>query len=99
MSRIKWTRTAQSDLRAIDAFIARDSPRYARRTVDRIRSAVERLEGNPYPGDKVAEWDRDDLRQVSAGRYRVIYRVQRRQVRILTVVPEARELLEPPDAA
>jgi toxin ParE1/3/4 len=99
MSRIKWTKTAQNDLRAIYAFIARDSQRYARRMVDRIRASVERLEINPYSGGKVLEWDRDDVREIIVGNYRVIHRVQRRQIRILTIVHAARELPEPPDAA
>jgi toxin ParE1/3/4 len=99
MSRIRWTETAQSDLRAIHTLLARDSPRYARRAVDRIRESTDRLDLNPYAGDKAPECDRDDVREMLVGPYRVIYRAQRRQVRILTVVHAACEPAEPPDAA
>jgi toxin ParE1/3/4 len=96
MSRIVWTRTAIDDLRAIRAYISRDSVQYAKRMVERIKSAVERLEANPRSGGKVLEWDRDDLREIIVGNYRVIYRIYRRKIQILTVFHAARQLPEQP---
>ena len=71
---IQWTRSAQSDLRAIHDYIARDSPYFARQTVDNIRCAAERLSESFPAGAIVLEWDEPNLREVYAGTYRVIGR-------------------------
>ena len=41
MSRVVWTGQAKFDLKEIRQFMARDSPLYARRTIERIRAAVK----------------------------------------------------------
>jgi toxin ParE1/3/4 len=92
MPTIQWTEFARADLRAIYAFIARDSRVYARRTVDRIRIAVERLKRFPGSGTRVHEWDRPELREIVVGNYRVIYRLGDRTVEILTVIHAASQL-------
>lgn len=92
MTPIQWTETARADLRALHAYIARDSQHYAGRTVERIRRAANRLRRFPGSGTKVLEWDRDDLREVLVGSYRIIYQWDDRRVRILTVIHAARQL-------
>jgi plasmid stabilization system protein ParE len=94
--RIIWSASARADLQAIHAFIARDSRTYARRTIDRIIKATERLRRFPTSGARVAEWDRDDIREIIAGSYRIIYRLQPTQLSIVTVIHAARQL---PDSA
>jgi toxin ParE1/3/4 len=92
MSTILWTEAAREDLRAIHAFIARDSRVYARRMVNRIRTTVERLRRFPGSGTRVQEWDRPELREVVVGNYRVIYRLDDKVVVILTVIHAASQL-------
>ena len=94
MTPIRWTESARADLRAIHAYIARDSQLYARRTVERIKLAVGRLRRFPRSGGQVPEWDREDLREIYFGNYRVIYRVRTKQVEILAVIHAARRLPE-----
>jgi toxin ParE1/3/4 len=74
MTTIRWTEAARGDLRAIHAYIARDSRAYARRVLDRLRKAVERLSRFPESGAQVLEWDRPDLREIVVSKFRVIYR-------------------------
>jgi plasmid stabilization system protein ParE len=93
MIRIRWSVSAQLDLREIHSYIARDSRVYARRFVDRVRMAVESIPRFPESGCRVPEWDRDDIREVYVGHYRVIYRVSD-AVEIIAVLHAARNLPE-----
>jgi addiction module RelE/StbE family toxin len=92
MMTIRWTESARADLRAIHAYIARDSRVYAKRMMERLRKSVGRLRRFPGSGTVVPEWDRPELREIVVGNYRVIYRLKERCVEILTVIHAARHL-------
>lgn len=92
MAQVRWSLTAQQDLFDIEEYIARDSPVYAVRVVDRIIEAVERLEAHPRVGRTVPEFQRDDLREVISGAYRVVYQVDLSDIHIVRVVHAARRL-------
>lgn len=89
---IIWTGSARNDLRSIFAYIARDSRVYAQRMVDRIKAKVERLAEFPMLGGCVQEWDRDDVREIVVGSYRVIYQLLGDHLKILGVIHGARQL-------
>jgi toxin ParE1/3/4 len=91
MTRIRWSASARLDLREIQAYIARDSRVYARRFIDRIKKAVESIPRFPDAGSRVPEWDRDDMREIFVGNYRVIYRADA-DVVIIAVIHAARTL-------
>ena len=78
-ARLVWTATAASDLQAIHAFIAGDSPRYASLTVGRLVRAVGRLRDHPESGRIVPELGRADVREVIHGAYRIVYRLRGEQ--------------------
>jgi len=84
--RIVWSRRAFRDLEAIASYIAQDSPAYASAVVKSIVSRTKSLARFPRSGRKVPEFDHEDIREVLAYSYRVIYRVQRDEVIIATVV-------------
>ena len=92
MSRVLWTEPAVADLEAIFDFIARDSDVYAAATIERILDGVERLAAFPQSGRSVPEWRKPSLREIVIRSYRVIYRVRRDTVEILTVIHGARKL-------
>jgi plasmid stabilization system protein ParE len=94
MTIVRWSDTSRADLRAIHAFIARDSRIYARQTVERIKKAVERLRRFPGSGTLVRERDRPDLREILVGNYRVIYWLNEGVAVILTVVHASRQLAD-----
>ncbi len=71
LSKIYWTRQAQEDLRAIRAHIARDAPATASAYVRQLRASVERLRQFPFSGEVVPELEREDLREVLQGNYRL----------------------------
>src|SRR5437016_6283535 len=93
MAAIAWSLTAQDDLLDIGIYIARDSPVYAVRMIDRLVEAVEQLGLFPLSGRVVPEFERADLRELIVSSYRIVYLVQADNVTILRVVHGARDIL------
>jgi toxin ParE1/3/4 len=83
--RLHWTLEARMQLRAIEAHIAQDSPSAARRTITRLIRRARQAGDLPYSGRQVPEHRRDDLRELPAHPYRIIYRIGAEQVDIVTV--------------
>jgi addiction module RelE/StbE family toxin len=93
--KVSWTEQALEDLNAIGQFIARDTPAYARIFAQRIFAAVEHLGSFPRSGRIVPELQREDIREIIYRNYRIIYRLLKDEIEILTVHHGAR-LLQPP---
>lgn len=105
---VQWTSAAIAHLVAIHEHIARDSPRYASRMVDRITARTRQIGTFPRSGQSVPEYRDPAIREVVEGPYRVIYEVADRDVRVLAVIHGARllpprppvvEKVEPSDPA
>ncbi len=89
MTEVRWTPQAADDLQAIYDFIARDSPHYARVTIEGVLAAIDRLEQFPLMGRHVPERSREDLRELIKPPYRIVYRVSE-VVKILTIFRASR---------
>ena len=89
---VHWTISALADLKAVDAYIRRHSPRYADGVVERIFARSAQLADHPRLGPSVAEYHDESLRELYEGSYRIIYRVREQQVDIVAVVHSARRL-------
>jgi plasmid stabilization system protein ParE len=86
-----WTERAQSDLAATQAFIAADSPAYAKIVVRRLISAVDPLRDFPNLGRSVPEFPDSSIREVVLRPYRIVYRmVSPEVIHILTIHHSAR---------
>jgi plasmid stabilization system protein ParE len=94
MAAIVWTRQGREDVEAIRNFIGRNSPRTADTFVEWIISSVNEIERFPFSGGVVPELNRENIREIIRGRYRVIYRASDERVEILTVHHSARLLDE-----
>ncbi|MCX2838762.1 type II toxin-antitoxin system RelE/ParE family toxin [Salinimicrobium sp. MT39] len=93
MVQINWTVQAREDLQSIAKYIARDSLKYARLQIIRIRLRTKILTSHIYSGKIVEEINREDIRELIEGNYRIIYRiVDQEPVDILTVHHSARDL-------
>jgi addiction module RelE/StbE family toxin len=92
MAEIRWSLTAENDLREIEAFIAKDSVLYAINFIDRLIESTEKLFTSPNVGRIVPEFGREDLREVLFRDYRVVYQLLGDTVTILRVVHGARDL-------
>lgn len=73
MAQVSWTARARKDLDAISAFIAMDSPYYARRTEWAIYERSLALQEFPGIGHMVAEVGDPNLRELTYGNYRIIH--------------------------
>jgi toxin ParE1/3/4 len=80
--RVVWARRALQDLEAIASYIAQDSPAYARIVVRNIVNQTKALARFPRSGRAVPEFDDENIREVFAYSYRIIYKLQHEAVLI-----------------
>ena len=92
MAEIIWTDSALLDLNEIAEYIALENPAAARALVQRVFSAVERLEQHPTSGKIPAELEGGRYREMVCGPCRVFYRHVKGQVLVLYVMRSEREL-------
>ncbi len=90
--KIVWTEPAVEDLRELHAYIARDSEVYARGFVERILSAAEQLSARPKVGRLVPEGNNKNVRELLYQQYRIIYRIRKDSIEMLSVIHGARDL-------
>lgn len=93
MAKIKWTLSAVDDVEQIGKFIERDSLHYARTIVSKLYNAVDRLRKFPQSGRRVPEIGDPALREVIIDGYRIIYRLAKSNIYVLTVVHGRQDLL------
>lgn len=95
---VSWTLTATGQLVAIRDYLARSSPGYAQAIAARIVARAERLDGTPLAGAEVPEYGDPNLREVYVHPYRVLYRIDGPDVRIVAVIHASRMMpLRPPN--
>jgi plasmid stabilization system protein ParE len=94
--RVVWTEPAETDLDDLYDYIARNSPIYAERFVDRILDAVVKLAELPRVGRQVPEANADHIRELIVQSQRVIYAVDDDQdtINILALVHVRQDLQE-----
>ena len=91
--RLNWSEQSLNDLIGIAEYIARDSDRYAKLTVRRIREKTQILKTNPFAGRIVPEINNPEIRELIMGNFRIIYLiVSKSQIDILTIYHSARVL-------
>lgn len=91
--KIHWTDTAEGHLDAIYAYIARDSPVYAIRMVDRLTRRSQQIADFPLSGRKVPELEMEQIREVIEGAYRIIYYIKPDQIDVLAVIHGSQAIL------
>jgi toxin ParE1/3/4 len=95
--KVHWTDTAEGHLDAIYAYIALDSPEYAKRIVDRLTRRSQQIADFPLAGRRVPEYDADEIREVIEGPYRIIYHIKPDQVDVVAVIHGAMDVLRSRD--
>jgi len=83
MVQVIWASPAANDLKAIHDYIANDSPRYARIMVTRLQDAAQLLAAFPEMGQVVTELPDSSYREHVVGKYRLIYRYESANARIV----------------
>ena len=94
MGRLIWAEPALKDLETIAEYIALDKPDAARRYVQRVFEAVERLTRFPKSGSIPPEIPHLPYRQVVVPPCRVFYRMQEQDILIIFVMRSEQKLRE-----
>ena len=93
MARLNWTDQSVSDLVNIADFIGKDSGKYAKLTIAKIRLSARRVSDYPMLGRVVPEINLPEIREIIVGNYRLIYFiVEQNRIDILTVYHSSRIL-------
>jgi len=83
--KIQWTELAVEKLEEYGDYLALDEPTAALKWIDSIQNTVNELKKFPQVGREVPELKRSDIRELIEGNYRIIYRVEKTYVSILTI--------------
>ena len=83
--KIIWSPLAIDRASEIAEYIARDKPSAAEKWINTIFSKVEQLASLPEIGRVVPEIRNDQFRELIYGNYRIIYRIEKKQISILTI--------------
>ena len=94
MARLIWTEPALNDLNSIAEYIALDKPDAARRYVQRVFHAVERLALFPKSGSIPPELPHLPYRQIVVPPCRVFYRSEGQAILIVFVMRSEQVLRE-----
>jgi toxin ParE1/3/4 len=89
---VRWSTEAERDLCEIGDFIAHDDPVAAARWIERLQERVRRAGHAPWSGRRVAETQREDVREVLLGNHRIIYRIAEDHLLVLTAIEGHRRL-------
>jgi toxin ParE1/3/4 len=83
--KIIWSPLAVERINEIADYIAGDSSEAATKWIDEIFKKVERIEEYPLSGRVLPEINRTDIREILFGNYRIIYRILKNEVNVLTI--------------
>nr|MBL0731305.1 type II toxin-antitoxin system RelE/ParE family toxin [Desulfobacterales bacterium] len=80
-----WSPLAIDRASEIADYIAQDKPSAAEKWIDTVFSKVEQLKSSPEIGRIVPEINDSQFRELIYGNYRIIYRIETKQISILTI--------------
>jgi plasmid stabilization system protein ParE len=83
--KIIWSPLAIERASEIAEYIAQDKPSAAENWINIVFSKVEKLISAPEIGRIVPEIRNDQFRELIYGNYRIIYRIEKKQISILTI--------------
>lgn len=83
--KIIWSQRAASDLHEIKKYISFDKTNTALQFIQKIKTKVDRLKKFPQSGRLVPELKRKNIREIIIDHYRVIYKIDKKNIFILTV--------------
>lgn len=93
MAQVNWISGAVEDLKSTAEYIARDSAKYAKLQVLKIKHRTQILKSQVQIGKSVPEFDKKDIRDLIEGNYKIIYKIfSAEQVDNLTTLHSARDL-------
>lgn len=93
---VSFAPSAVSDLEELQRYYAgEDVPETGKRLIAEIIGAAERLAEFPLSGRIVPEFNIEDLREIILPPFRIVYRCDRRKVRVVRIWRSERTLKSP----
>ncbi|MEZ4804636.1 MAG: type II toxin-antitoxin system RelE/ParE family toxin [Bacteroidia bacterium] len=93
MVQVKWTKLAIDDLKGIYDYISKDSVKYAKIEIIKLKVRTNILKQHAYAGKLVPEMNNEIFRELIEGNYRIIYKIINTEtIHILTIHHSARDL-------
>jgi toxin ParE1/3/4 len=83
--KIVWSPLAVDRVSEIAGYIAQDNPVAAESWINTVFKKVEDLKAFPESGRVVPETDNKAIRELIYGNYRIIYRLEKKTLSVLTV--------------
>jgi plasmid stabilization system protein ParE len=83
--KVAWSYVALGNLIEANKYISSENPEAARKVINDIYDAGNKIKEFPEKGRIVPEIRRKNVREVFCFEYRIIYRIETRQIFILTV--------------
>ncbi|HKJ82311.1 MAG TPA: type II toxin-antitoxin system RelE/ParE family toxin [Ignavibacteriaceae bacterium] len=83
--KVIWSRESLRRLIEIENYIAKDNPERAIKFIDKIIDRGEDIKNFPLRGRIVPEFSNNDIREVLENSYRIVYRISKTRVEILTI--------------
>lgn len=84
--KLAWSYVALGNLIETNKYIASENPEAARKVINDIFDAVNKIKVFPAKGRIVPELRRKNVREVFCYEYRIIYRIESKRIFILTVL-------------
>ncbi len=83
--KIIWSPLAIDRTTEIAEYITQDNPSAATKWIEILFDKVQLLKSSPKSGRIVPETQREDVRELIYGNYRIIYRVEKNKISVFTV--------------
>ena len=83
--KVIWTENAVQDLILIKDFISQDSVARANEWATHLFATSENLSSLPLRGRIVPEFNQENIRELLIENYRLVYRIKKSSIEILTV--------------
>lgn len=90
--KVHWTENAIKDLLAIKEYISQDSPERSQEWLLVLFNSGESLSNFPTRGRIVPEFEQENLRELFIDNYRLVYRIKKSVIEIITVFEGHRQL-------
>jgi addiction module RelE/StbE family toxin len=90
---VVWSPEAVDDLESIAEYISRDSEFYARAVVTKLIETSRRIGETPRLGRMVPELEEEHIRERFVYSYRLVYRVEEKNILVIAVM-HGKRLLE-----
>lgn len=95
MAKVIWSPSSLDDIDSIAKYISKDSVYHASLFIDRLFEATDRLKQQPLSDRIILEIGNASYREIICGSYRIMYRIEKNNIWITSVIHGARNWKPP----